>query len=101
MTSNNWIMERNLGREDIEMYTSKIQEFADAFFKHVNNDHQNKEKSEKDTSTETKKRRRSTDQKRRTWNPPKRSVKPKVTMEYHNPENLEGKHTLKCHGIGQ
>ena len=87
--SNNWIMKKNLGREDIEMYTSKIQEFADAFFKHVNNDHQNK----KDTSTETKKRRHSTDQdevEEENMEPSgERSVKPKVTMEYHNPENLD------------
>ena len=90
--SNSWIMKQNLGREDIEMYTSKIQEFSDAFFKHVNNDHQNKEKSEKDTSTETKKRRRSTDQDEVEENMEpsgERSVKPKVTMEYHNPENLD------------
>ena len=60
--SNNWIMKKNLGREDVEMYTSKIQEFADVFFKYVNTDQQNNEKSEKDTSTETKKRRHSTDQ---------------------------------------
>ena len=44
--SNNWIMKKNLGREEIEMYNSKIQEFADAFFKYVNTDQQNKEKSE-------------------------------------------------------
>ena len=91
--SNSWIMKKNLGREDIEMYTSKIQEFADAFFKHVNNDHQNKEISEKDTSTETKKRRHSTDQdevEEENMEPSgQRSVKPKVTMEYHNPENLD------------
>ena len=75
------------------MYTSKIQEFADAFFKHVNNDQQNKEKSEKDTSTETKKRRRSTDQdenEEENMEPSgERSVKPKVTMECHTPENLD------------
>ena len=49
--SNSWIMKKNLGREDVEMYTSKIQKFADAFFNYVNTDQQNKEKSEKDTST--------------------------------------------------
>ena len=91
--SNSWITKKNLGREDIEMYTSKIQEFADAFFKHVNNDHQNKKKSEKDTSTEAKKRRRSTDQdevEEEKMEPSgERSVKPKVTMEYHTPENLD------------
>ena len=88
-----WIMKKNLGREDIEMYTSKNQEFADAFFKHVNNDHQNKEKSEKDTSTETKKRRRSTDQdevEEENMEPSgERSVKPKITLEYPNSENLD------------
>ena len=55
----------------------------------MNNDHQNKEKSEKDTSTETKKDGTPpirTKLKRKTWNPP---VKPKVTMEYPNPENLD------------
>ena len=91
--SNSWIMKKNLGREDIEMYNSKIQEFADAFFKHVKNDHQNKERSEKDTSTETKKRRHSTDQdeveEENMELCKERSVKPKVTMEYPNPENLD------------
>ena len=91
--SKNWVMKKNLGREDIEMYTSKIQEFADAFFKHVNNDHQNKEKSEKCTSTETKKRRHSTDQdevEEENMEPSgERSVKPKVSVEYHNSENLD------------
>ena len=91
--SNSWIMKKILGREDIEMYNSKIQEFADAFFKHVKNDHPNKERSEKDTSTEAKKRRRSTDQdevEEENVEPSgERSVKPKVTMEYPNPENLD------------
>ena len=36
--SNNWIVKKNLGREDVEMYNSKIHEFADAFFKYVNTD---------------------------------------------------------------
>ena len=91
--SNSWIMKKNLGREDIEMYISKIQEFADAYFKHVNNDHQNKENPKKDTLTETKKRRRSTDQdeveEENMELSGERSVKPKVTMEYHNRENLD------------
>ena len=47
MMSNNWIMKKSLGHEDIEMYTSMIQEFADAFFKYVNNDQRNREKSRK------------------------------------------------------
>ena len=50
-------------------------------------------KSEKYTSTETKKRRRSTDQdevEEENMEPSgERSVKPKVTMEYPNPENLD------------
>ena len=91
--SNNWIMKKSLTREDVEMYNTKIHEFADAFFKYVNADQQSKEKSEKDTSTQTKKRRHSTDQDEsdeENMEPSgERSVKPKVTMEYHNPENLE------------
>ena len=47
MMSNNWIMKKNLGREDVEMYNRKIQEFADAFFKYVNNDQQNMENPKK------------------------------------------------------
>ena len=92
MMSNNWIMKKSLTREDVEMYDTKIHEFADAFFNYVNTDQQSKEKSEKDTLTQTKKRRRSTDQDENdeeNMEPSgERSVKPKVTMEYHNPENL-------------
>ena len=92
MMSNNWIMKKSLTREDVEMYDTKIHEFADAFFKYVKADQQSKEKSEK-ASTETKKRRHSTDQDENdeeNMQPSgERSVKPKVTMEYHNPENLE------------
>ena len=59
----------------------------------MNTDQQSKEKNEKDTSTETKKRRHSTDQDENdeeNMEPSgERSVKPKVTMEYRNPENLE------------
>ena len=72
MMSNNWIMKKNLGREDIEMYTSKIQEFADAFLKHVNNDQQNKEKSEKIHPQSDGAPPIRTKLKRRTWNPPGR-----------------------------
>ena len=93
MMSNNWIIKKSLTREDVEMYDAKIHEFADAFFNYVNTDQQSKEQSEKDTSTEAKKRRRSTDQDENdeeNMEPSgERSVKPKVTMEYHNPENLE------------
>ena len=31
MVSNNWIMKKLLSREDVEMYDTKIREFADAF----------------------------------------------------------------------
>ena len=59
----------------------------------MNTDQQSKEKSEKDTSTEAKKRRHSTDQDENdeeNMEPSgERSVKPKVTMEYHNPKHLE------------
>ena len=62
-------------------------------FKHVKNDRQNKERSEKDSSTETKKRRRSTDQdevEEENMEPSReRSVKPKATTEYPNRENLD------------
>ena len=69
MMSNNWIMKKLLSREDVEMYDTKIREFADAFFSHVNSDNHSKEK---DTSSETKKRRRSTDQDEVAGNPPGR-----------------------------
>ena len=59
MMSNNWIMKKLLSREDVEMCDTKIREFADAFFSHVNSDKYSKGK---DTSSETKKRRHSTDQ---------------------------------------
>ena len=72
------------------MYDTKIREFADAFFSHVNSD---KHSKEKDTSSETKKRRHSTDQdevEEENMEPfGERSVKPKVTMEYRNSENLD------------
>ena len=52
-----------------------------------------KHSKEKDTSSETKKRRHSTDQDKaeeETMEPSgERSVKPKVTVEYHNSENLD------------
>ena len=90
MASNKWIMKKHLDYEDFEMYDTKIREFADAFFKHVNSTKHNKEK---DTSSETKKRRHSTDQdstEGEMMEPSgERSVKPKVIVEYHNSENLE------------
>ena len=59
MASNKWIMKKHLDHEDYEMCDTKIREFADAFFTYVNSTKHNKEK---DTSSETKKRRHSTDQ---------------------------------------
>ena len=73
-------MKKLLSREDVEMYDTKIREFADAFFSYVKSDKYSKEK---DTSSETKKRRRSTDQDEMEEviiEPTgERSVKPKVT----------------------
>ena len=90
MVSNNWIMKKLLSREDVETYDTKIREFADAFFSHVNSDKYSKEK---DTSSEKKKRRHSTDQdevEEENMEPcGERPVKPKVTMEYRNTENLD------------
>ena len=84
MMSNNWIMKKLLSREDVEMYDTKIREFADAF-SHVSSDKCSKEK---DTSSETKKRRHSTDQdevEEENMEPSgERSVKPRVTTEYRN-----------------
>ena len=73
-------MKKHLDHEDDEMYDTKIREFADAFFNYVNS---TKHSKEKHTFSETKKRRHSTDQDE------ERSVKPKVTVEYHNSENLD------------
>ena len=82
-------MKKHLSQEDYEMYDTKIREFADAFFD-VNS---TKHSKEKDTSSETQKRRHSTDQdeaEEETMEPSgERSVKPKVTVEYHNSENLD------------
>ena len=83
MASNKWIMKKHLSHEDYEMYDTKIREFADS----------TKHSKEKDTSSETKKTRHSTDQdeaEEETMEPSgERSVKPKVTVEYHNSENLD------------
>ena len=90
MASNKWIMKKHLDHEDYEMYDTKIREFADAFFNYVNS---TKRSKEKDTSSETKKRRRSTDQDETEGemmeHSGERSVKPKVIVEYHNSENLD------------
>ena len=71
-----------------EMYDTKIREFADAFFTYLNSTKHNKEK---DNSSETKKRRHSTDQDSTEMMEPsgERSVKPKVIVENHNSVNLE------------
>ena len=89
MVSNKWIMKKHLSYEDFEMYDTKIREFADAFFSYVNS---NKHGKEKDTPSETKKRRHSTAQneaEEETMEPSGESVKPKVTVEYHNSEDLD------------
>ena len=90
MASNKWIMKKHLDHEDYEMYDTKIREFADAFFSYVNCTKHNKEK---DASSETKKRRHSTDQdstEGEMMEPSgERSVKPKVIVEYHNSENID------------
>ena len=90
MASNKWIMKKHLDHEDYEMYDTKIREFAHAFFNYVNS---TKRSKEKDTSSETKKRRHSTDQDEtegEMMEPSgERSVKPKVIVEYHNAENLD------------
>ena len=90
MASNKWIMKKYLDHEDFEMYDTKIREFADAFFTYVKSTKRNKEK---DTSSETKKRRHSTDQdstEGEMMEPSEqRSVKPKVIVEYRSSEILE------------
>ena len=90
MASNKWMMKKHLDHEDYEMYDTKIREFADAFFNYVNSTKHNKEKY---TSSETKKRRHSTDPdstEGEMMEPSgERSVKPKVIVEYHNSENLD------------
>ena len=85
MASNKWIMKKHVSFEDYEMYDTKIREFADAFFNYVNS---TKHSKEKDTSSETKKRRHSTDQDEAEPSG-ERSVKPKVIVEYHKSENLD------------
>ena len=85
MAGNKWIMKKHLDHEDYEMYDTKIREFADAFLNYVNS---TKHSKEKDTSSETKKRRRSTDQdstEGEMMEPSgERSVKPMFIVEYHN-----------------
>ena len=79
-------MKKNLDKEDLEQYMTKIQEFAQDFFKHVNANKSDKDQSQKNTSTETKKRRHSTDRndddELRTEPARERVVKHKVMMEY-------------------
>ena len=90
MASNKWIMKKHLDHEDYEMYDTKTRKLADAFFNYVNS---TKHRKEKDTSSETKKRRHSTDQDETEGEMMEpfgeRSVKPKVIVEYHNSENLD------------
>ena len=60
-----WIMKKNLDHEDREQRESKIQEFAEHFFKHtdkgISRDKRDKYQPEQEQPSETKKRRRSTD----------------------------------------
>ena len=47
MQTNFWIMKKNLDKEDMEQYVTKIQEFAQDFFKHVSANKSNKDQSQK------------------------------------------------------
>ena len=88
------ILRKNFGKEDKEMHETKITEFADHFFAHVNAHKTTKNQSEKESSieTETRKRRRSTDQdeeaEEKTQPTEERTVKQKLILELHNPDNL-------------
>ena len=86
MASNKWIMKKHLSYEDYKMYDTKIREFADAFFNSVNS---TKDSKGKDTSSETKKRRHSTDQDEAEEETMEPSGERSVTVEYHNSENLD------------
>ena len=75
------------------MYETKIVEFADHFFAHINANKTNKNQSEKESSTEARKRRHSTDQdeeeeEEKMESKEGRTVKQKVILELHNPDNL-------------
>ena len=65
LTHSHWIMKKNLDHDDREQCESKIQEFAEHFFKHIDkgisHDKRNKYQPEQEQSSETKKRRHSTD----------------------------------------
>ena len=71
---------------------TKIREFAQDFFKHVNANKSDKDQSQKNTSTETKKRRHSTDRdsddELRMEPARERVVKRRFTMERLFPNNL-------------
>ena len=92
MQTNYWIMKKNLDKEDLEQYVTKIQEFAQDFFRHVNASKSDKDQSQKNASTETKKRRHSTDRndddELRMEPARERVVKHRVTMEHLNPDKL-------------
>ena len=49
MQTNYCIMKKNLDKEDLEQYVSKIQEFAQDFFNHVNANKSDKDPSQKNT----------------------------------------------------
>ena len=85
-------MKKTLNKEDLEQYVTKIQEFAQDFFAHVNANKSDKDQSQKNTSTETKKRRHSTDKdddESRMEPAREGTVRHRVTMEYINPDNAE------------
>ena len=53
-------MKKNLDKEDLEQYVTKIHEFTQDFFKRVNANKSGKDQTQKNASTETKKRWHST-----------------------------------------
>ena len=90
-----WIMKNNPDHDDREQCESKIQEFAEHFCKYIDkgisHDKDNKYQPEQEQSSETKKRRHSTDHDEESMNTREdRSVKVKVkvTVEPPNPANV-------------
>ena len=55
MQTNFWIMKNNLDTEDLEQYVTKIHEFAQDFFNHVNANKSDKDQSQKNASTRPRK----------------------------------------------
>ena len=93
LLSSYWINEKNLDQDDREQCESKIQEFAEHFFKHIDkgisHDKHNKYQPEQEQSSETKKRRHSTDQDEESIKAERSvKVKVKVIVEPPNPASL-------------